>query len=282
MVRRTIAEIKSSCCTTWEHPAARVMLGDHLHPGGRELTEAAIEATGAAAGDVVLDVGCGHGASLRLMHENGIRAVGLDLSEGALRGASDFGPVVAGDGERIPLSTARIDGAVLECVLSLFIDKAQALRELKRVLKPGGRLAVSDVVVEDSLPPLLDSAAAWSCCLGGALSKRGYVDLIASAGFEVIHVRDHSGALTATIEQVRRRLSLFEMSAVVGQVRLDDLGLSSEVLERARNIAAVLIGLVRQGALSYVLITAQNPRGSTPSVAAAGAESLLAEHASTQ
>jgi SAM-dependent methyltransferase len=235
------------------------------------LTEAAIEATGAAVGNVVLDVGCGHGASLRLMNERGIHAVGLDLSEGALRQASHSGLVVAGDGERIPLSTARIDGAVLECVLSLFIDKARALTELKRVLRPGGRLAISDVVVEDSLPPLLDSAAAWSCCLGGALSKREYVELIASAGFEVIHVRDNSVALAATIEKVRRRLALFEMSAVVGQVRLSDLGISSEVLERGRNIAAVLIGLVRRGALGYVLITAQNPRASTPSVAATGA-----------
>jgi arsenite methyltransferase len=271
MGRRTIAEIKSSCCTTWEHPAARLLLGDHLHPGGRELTEDAIEATSAAAGDVVLDVGCGHGAALRLMHEKGIHAVGLDLSEGALRQASHSGLVVAGDGDHIPLAAGCIDGAVMECVLSLFIDKARALRELKRVLRPRGRLAVSDVVVEDSLPPLLESAAAWSCCLGGALSKREYVGLIASAGFEVIHVRDNSVALMATIEKVRRRLSLFEMSAVVAQVRLNDLGISSEVLERARNIAAVLIGLVRRGALGYVLITAQNPRGPTPSVAAAGA-----------
>lgn len=187
-----------------------------------------------------------------------MRAVGIDLSEDAVRQAAGSGSVMVGDGERLPFSTGSLDGAVMECVLSLLVDKTRALDDLKRVLKPGKRVAVSDVVVEGELPPVLEGAAAWSCCLGGAVSKQQYADLISSSGFEVIDTHDHSEALTATIEKVRRRLSLFEISATVGDLRVEDLGVSSDLIERARRIAAALIEEVRKGFLGYVSLAAVN------------------------
>lgn len=268
-----VAEMKLACCATWQHPAVRLLLGDHLHPGGRELTEAAIEAIDVAPGDVVVDVGCGPGSSLRLMEERGIRAIGVDLSEVAARQASGSGSVLVGDGERLPLSNASIDGAVVECVLSLLPHKVRALDNLKRALKPGSRVAVSDVVVEEPLPAVLEGAAAWSCCIGGAVSKHDYVNLLSDSGFEVIGTSDHSEALTATIDKVRRRLSLFEISAAIGGLQLGDLGISSDALERARIIAAALIEEVRDGALGYVLITARSPLrldGNRPGVSVFG------------
>lgn len=255
----TATEIKLSCCTAWEHPAARLLLGDHLHPGGTEMTEAAIEATDTRPGDVVLDVGCGNGSSLRLMRERGLRGIGIDLSEVALREASSSGSVLVADGEHLPLSPGSVEGAVVECVLSLLVDKAQALDDLRRVLKPKKRVAVSDVVVERELPSYLEGAAAWSSCIGGALSGQGYADLMARSGFEMIGVRDHSEALVGTIEKVRRRLSLFEISTALGRLRLEDMGMSSDLLERARDIAAGLIDEVRKGNLGYALLTAMKP-----------------------
>ena len=257
----TVSEIKQSCCATWQHPAARLLLGDHLHPGGRALTETAIDATCAGAGDIVLDVGCGHGSSVRLMRERGISAVGIDLSEPAAREASLEGSVLVGDGECLPLSPGSFDGALAECVVSLFIDKVRALCELNKVLKPGSRVVISDVVVEEPLDPVIDGTAAWSCCIGGAVSREEYVRLLSGAGFVTIEAGDQSEALVATIQQVRRRLSLFEMTAAVGQANLEDFGVSSGVLERARDIAAILIDEVRRGALGYILITARKPWG---------------------
>lgn len=256
----TTSDVKAACCAVWQHPAARLLLGDHLHPGGPDLTRRAIDAIEAPPEGQVVDVGCGPGASLRLVQQRGLRPFGIDLSQDAARQASESAPVLVGDGERLPFSDSSVDGALLECVLSLFVDKERALKDLKRVLKPGARAVVSDVVVERPLPSDLQGAAAWSCCLGGAASRQSYFDMMSDSGLRVLEAEDHADALVAAIEKVRRRLSLFEISAAVSELDLKGLGLSPDALERARTIAVRLIDEVRNGAVGYVLIVTENPR----------------------
>ncbi len=118
---------------------------------------------------------------------------------------------------------------------------------------------MSDVALEKPLPTLLEGAAARSCCIGGALSVRGYERALSDAGFEVLRAVDHSDALIATIEQVRRRLSLFEVTAVASGFDLSGLGVSSEALETGRTVAAMLVEEVRNGVLGYTSITARKP-----------------------
>ncbi len=115
-----------------------------MRPGGLALTEALIDLAGFGAGDRVADVGCGLGASTRLLIRRGVAAVGVDVDVDAEAGGP-AAPFVAADAARLPFADESFDGVLAECVLSTLADRAQALCEWARVLKPRGRLALSDV-----------------------------------------------------------------------------------------------------------------------------------------
>src|SRR4029453_755755 len=86
--------------------------------------------------------------------------------------------------EEIPLPDATVDVVISNCVINLAADKGQVLREAYRVLKPGGRFAVSDVVAQGALPDdLRADMEAWVGCVAGALEENDYRQLLAEAGF---------------------------------------------------------------------------------------------------
>src|SRR5579859_6092880 len=153
-----------------------------------------------AAGEVVLDLGSGGGIdvllSARRVGSTGF-AYGLDMTDEMLqlaqRNAAERGVpnvrFLKGEIEHIPLSDASVDVVISNCVINLSADKAQVLREAARVLKPGGRFAVSDVVVQGRLPAAVRADMdAWAGCLGGALEETEYRTLLSAAGFEQIEV----------------------------------------------------------------------------------------------
>jgi arsenite methyltransferase len=152
------------------------------------------------AGDVVLDLGSGGGIdvllSARRVGPTGF-AYGLDMTDEMLqlaeRNAAERGVrnvrFLKGEIEHIPLPDASVDVVISNCVINLSADKAQVLREAARVLKPGGRFAVSDVVVQGSLPPeVRASMDAWAGCLGGALEEAEYQGLLCEAGLTDVQV----------------------------------------------------------------------------------------------
>src|SRR5579859_2650942 len=151
-------------------------------------------------GEVVLDLGSGGGIdvllSARRVGSTGF-AYGLDMTDEMLqlaqRNAAERGVpnvrFLKGEIEHIPLSDASVDVVISNCVINLSADKAQVLREAARVLKPGGRFAVSDVVVQGQLPAAVRADMdAWAGCLGGALEETEYRALLSAAGFEQIGV----------------------------------------------------------------------------------------------
>ena len=151
-------------------------------------------------GETVLDLGCGGGVdvllSARRVGPTG-KAYGLDMTDEMLALANanqrkagvENVQFLKGEIESIPLPDNSIDVIISNCVINLSADKDKVLREAFRVLKPGGRFAVSDVVTRGKmLPEIRQSILAWVGCIAGALEENDYRSKLAASGFEKIDI----------------------------------------------------------------------------------------------
>jgi SAM-dependent methyltransferase len=189
-------------------------------------------------GEVVLDLGSGGGIdvllSARRVGPSG-KAYGLDMTDDMLALARENQRAAGlknveflkGEIEAIPLPDSTVDVIISNCVINLSADKGQVLREAFRVLKPGGRFAVSDVVIRGEVPAeVRRSMELWVGCIAGALSEADYTRLLEEAGFEevgieptrVYHFEDAKAFLTAgglDIDELAREVDGRVMGAFV-------------------------------------------------------------------
>lgn len=151
-------------------------------------------------GEVVLDLGSGGGIdvllSARRVGPTG-KAFGLDMTDEMLalarenqkKAGVENVEFLKGEIENIPLPDNSVDVIISNCVINLSADKDQVLSEAFRVLKPGGRFAVSDVVVRGEVPDAVrDSMLLWVGCIAGALQDTEYTQKLKSAGFESVDI----------------------------------------------------------------------------------------------
>jgi arsenite methyltransferase len=151
-------------------------------------------------GEVVLDLGSGGGIdvilSAKRVGPTGI-AYGLDMTDEMLalaqKNASDAGVrnahFLKGVIEQIPLPANSVDVVISNCVINLSVDKAAVLAEIARVLKPGGRIGISDIVAEDQVSPEQRAErGSYVGCIAGALSQGEYLAGLDAAGFEQLSV----------------------------------------------------------------------------------------------
>ncbi|MEX2220958.1 MAG: arsenite methyltransferase [Candidatus Rokuibacteriota bacterium] len=202
----------SSCCGSAPSAGECDPITSNLYSAG-ETAELPAEATAASlgcgnptalaqleAGQTVLDLGSGGGIdvllSARRVGPTG-RAYGLDMTDEMLalarenqaRAGVDNVEFLKGEIEQIPLPDACVDVVISNCVINLSADKDRVLAEAFRVLKPGGRFAVSDVVVRGDVPSQIRrSVELWIGCVAGALEEDEYRAKLAKAGFEGIEV----------------------------------------------------------------------------------------------
>ena len=151
-------------------------------------------------GETVLDLGCGGGFDCFLAAKqvgSGGKVIGVDMTpemvDLARRNAAkdDYENVEfkLGEIENLPIADNSVDAIISNCVINLSPDKMRVFREAFRVLKPGGRLMVSDIVLLRELPGIVrDSVAAYVACISGAMMKDRYLGTIESAGFGDIRV----------------------------------------------------------------------------------------------
>ena len=151
-------------------------------------------------GEVVLDLGSGGGIdvllSARRVGSEG-KAYGLDMTDEMLALANENKcksgmenvEFLKGEIENLPLPDNSVDVIISDCVINLSADKDKVLREAFRVLKPGGRFAVSDVVTRGEISPKVrETVLLWVGCVAGALDETEYRDKLAAAGFEQIDI----------------------------------------------------------------------------------------------
>ncbi|MHC4082104.1 MAG: methyltransferase domain-containing protein [Planctomycetota bacterium] len=156
-------------------------------------------ASGIQEGDVVLDLGCGAGIDLLLAHElvgpRG-RVIGVDMTEAMLATARQ---VVADSGvanvevregliEDIPVKNASVDRVISNCVINLSPQKRRVFAEIARVLRPGGRMLVSDIIADDLPAAARNDLRLYECCVGGALTEREYRDGLQAVGLTDIAI----------------------------------------------------------------------------------------------
>ena len=147
-------------------------------------------------GQTVLDLGSGGGIDVLLSAKRvgpTGKAYGLDMTDEmlalALENKAKAGATnvefLKGHIEAIPLPSNIVDVIISNCVINLSGDKRRVLEEAFRVLKPGGRFAVSDVIVREGLPdPIKESMALWTGCVAGALEEQEFLDLLTAVGFD--------------------------------------------------------------------------------------------------
>src|SRR6266436_908718 len=181
------------------------------------------------AGDIVLDLGSGGGIDVLLSAQHvgpTGKAYGLDMTDEMLalanenkrRAGVDNVEFLKGEIEHIPLPDNSVDVIISNCVINLSADKDQVLREALRVLKPGGRFAVSDVVTRgEMLPEIRQNVLLWVGCVAGALEENEYRSKLTSAGFEQI---DLEPTRVYRIEDAREFLSgqNIDVDAIAPQV----------------------------------------------------------------
>lgn len=236
----TSTDTSSSCCNSTDDNGCSPKLYSI-----EELSEIPTDAANASLGcgnptaiaalqqgEVVLDLGSGGGIDVflaaRQVGETGF-VYGVDMTNDMLalarRNAEQHGisnvEFRKGNIEDIPVEDGTIDVIISNCVINLSPDKGQTLKEAFRALKPGGRLAVSDIVVDGTLDDLpvneetIRGALSWAGCIAGALTRQQFEDLLREAGFEEIDIA------------VRHRYTLAELGQDMASVA--QLGLTPDV-----------------------------------------------------
>ena len=252
---------KICCADLYSSELARLILGDSLHPGGLRATNRLGRAMGLQPGWRVLDLACGLGTSAAAIsrvfkcHVTGLD-LGADAAESSRQRALDE-PIppdvdfVRGDAETPPFQFGVFDAIVIECATSLFPDKPAAMAEVRRLLRPGGVIGLSDVTVEPgSLPPELDSPVGMMLCLTDALPAGGYSDLLESCGFNVGERIDLSGEITSLLSELRGKLAIWRGSALpAASLNTDLADVGPGLLERVED-------LVQRGKIGYWLYVA--------------------------
>lgn len=256
------ATLKACCATGYSSDAVTLLVGPSYHPGGLKLTRRLLDSIVVRPGDRLVDVASGIGTtSLLAAGEYDAHVDGVDLSAAnvalasgaaAAAGVSERVRFHHGDAEALPLPDASYDVVVCECALCTFPDKATAAAQMARVLRPGGRVGISDITADPSrLPPELTGIAAWVACIADARPLDDYRSILAGAGLRITAVEHDTAPLEQMVRQIGARLELLRMTT---PVRLQELGID---INRVQPVLDAAQEAIRDGVLDYVLLVGE-------------------------
>jgi ubiquinone/menaquinone biosynthesis C-methylase UbiE len=253
--------LKQCCAKLYESDLAKILLGDFFHPGGLKLTERLGSLLPLIQENRVLDAASGKGATALFLAERfGCQVVGIDYSGQNVADASELASAKGlsslvrferGDAESLPFPDKSFDAIICECAFCTFPNKTDAAREFARVLRPGGRVGLSDLTRGPSLPNELDGLLAWIACIADAQPVDGYAEYLRSAGFELEKVELHDEALTEMVQQIRMKLLSAEVLVGLKKLALPNVDFTS-----AKQMAQNTLSAIQQGQLGYAVLIA--------------------------
>jgi arsenite methyltransferase len=254
-------EIKQCCARLYESEIVSRLLGESFHPGGAVLTERLGQLLGLTPQSRVLDAASGKGSSaLFIAQRFGCAVVGVDLStqnvahanaEADRLGLAGRVSFSVGDAERLPLDDAAVDAVICECAFCTFPDKHAAANEFARVLKPGGRIGLSDITRARGPARELTDLMAWVACLADACPVDAYAARLHDAGFIDVAVENHDDVLLEMIRSIGSRL--FAADVLRGLRKIDLEGIDLVAANRMTRQALIAVGEKRLG---YALVCA--------------------------
>lgn len=261
------AAIKQCCANIYGSDAARYLLGDSFHPGGLRLTAELASLLSLNDSSVVLDVASGKGTSAFFLAEQyRCRVVGVDLSEQNIAEATaeaearNLHTLVEfrlADAEALPFAAASFDAILCECAFCTFPGKPAAAAEFERVLRPHGRIGISDITKDGAPLPGLDGLLAWIACIGDAQSLQTYAGWLSGAGLDLLHTAQRDHYLQEMVQGIRSKLLIAEI--MIGLRKLDLPGLD---LSQAKAFSKAAQQAIVSGHLGYgILVAHKNSAG---------------------
>ncbi len=255
--------IKGCCVALYESDWATLLLGDSYHPGRLQLTERLGNMLDLQPGHIVLDVASGLGTSaIYLAQRFGCQVVGVDFSgqiveqasaNAAEAGISQLVQFKQGDAERLPFEGGSFDALICECAFCTFPSKPQAASQFARVLRPGGRIGLSDLTRSAPLPPELDTLMAWVACIADAQPIEEYTSILSQAGFSMGPPELHDEALAELINEVRGKLLVAELMVNLKKLEVPDW----IDFDQVGRLAQITAETVNQGQLGYALFSGE-------------------------
>lgn len=254
-------ELKSCCAAVYQSNWAKLLLGESFHPGGMELTGRLGSLLDIGAGKRVLDVAAGQGTSaLFLAQRFGCGVVGVDYGSESVRKGNDAAEAAGlaqqvrfqqGDAERLPVDDGSFDAIVCECAFCTFPDKRTAASEFARVLRPGGRVGLSDLTRAGQAPPELEGLLAWIACIADAQPLDRYVHYLEGAGLRVDLAEQCNDALSGLVQEIRTKLLGAELLVKLKRIELPNVD-----FEQAKTMARAAANAVNVGKVGYAVVTA--------------------------
>jgi ubiquinone/menaquinone biosynthesis C-methylase UbiE len=232
-----IAKTKNSCCPSCGCAESNIDVALKIGYSGEELKhvpEASsmglgcgnpVALAGLKEGEKVIDLGSGGGIDVFLaatkVGKKG-KVIGIDMTEEMIQRAKTLAKEHSyenvefrlGEIENLPIEDSFVDVVISNCVINLSIDKEKVFQEIYRVLKPSGRIMISDIVIEGELPKeVKKSFDAWAGCIAGALEKNQYLDTIKRVGFKDVRIISESIYNIDVSEKLKGKITSIQVEA---------------------------------------------------------------------
>lgn len=250
-----------ACCNFYEHKLVQTLLGSSFHPGGIVLTKEIAEKQHFSSTDRILDLASGLGTSaLYLAEQFGSTVVGIDLSEVNISKAQkkveekhleNLVTFRTGNIQTLPFESESFDYVLIECSFCLFEDKKTVGKEIYRVLKPKGKVVITDIAIEKQLPFEVEHLIYQVACIAHALSMDGYAKYFKESGFSIESLTDRRDILLKMVEDVKKKLFVLELASGLKKIELGSLD-----VKELKSLITKAKQLLNEGYATYMVLIA--------------------------